>query len=1635
MLEEQSNPEDNSPKTQRSLRIWVRRMLYLFLLLCFLPVLLWMLIQLPLVQRWAINQIKDLVYNEYGSRVEIESFNWSFSELISLEKVAFYHPSGDTLIAAGELKISLGANIFGLFKKRIDIQSVYLADAYVAYEIFEDGDSFSFLSAKNKKEKSNSGIGITVDVGQLTLERVRFKMTNQVSKKNIDASLRLGEFQLKKTDLENLDFHITKAAIVKPAFYFSMEERIDVPTNLGDAIASVISDLPYDKKLLNLKVDRFFMTDGRFTYHNNRKAPKVNTGFGAFDFNHMNVGKIFLEAEDFVLKGSSWSAVLCNMQLQTDDGFTMNRFQASEVIMDSAQIQVNRMILETPGSVFSDSIHFYFSSLKDFEDFEDLVFMDAKIKRGKLSMQDLFYFAPQLRGNTFFKKYNQDSIVLQGFINGRVNNLRGSDLIVNFANQAQYVGQFSARSLTNPAETLLSLDIQSLRTDVISLKQLIPGLALPENFNKLGRIQFRGRFDGFYEDFVTFGRLSTALGMADVDMKLNTVDGMRKATYSGSMRLYEFDLGKWTGNAEFGRLTARLSVSNGKGMTAETVRANLNANIYDLSFRNYSYNNVQFTGVINKDLLDGQVVANDENMQLDFLGTIDFSGPSPVFKFNSKIDLLDLGELNLVNAPFSFSGDLTIDATIKDISNIDGTFNIKNLILAKSDLHFLHMGDLRLESRYLDRPRKFLNIRSDLLNLDINGDFDFQNIWSDILTVVGTKNRRFAEKWKLPLRDSLFSNNDFDFNLQVVNTKNLSDILQIPLDTIRDLRFRGHFENTLDGSFEYKIQHLLVPKFVYGNIALEGMILQAEGSNADSRMILHMDSASIYGVGLGVVDALINLAQDTLSFNMGIERVLNSFEQLGIVGRYFLIEDRNHVEFNNMEFNALDRRWQIQRQNFIQLSDDFLYARNMLFSDGEAYVNFSTFDAMGLHCQISNVDLAIFNPILDSRGLELRGRTRADLYVTDVRDFKDMDGNVVISDLEINDIPVGDLKILAEQKNFESPVFVNAIATDKGKNAQLNGYFYYPSAPVPDGQYFYEFNTSFDRYSIALSDVFLKGIFSETSGFVNGNLSLGGREKLQLVDGLIELVDVKTKLDYLGTQYLMPSAPVRITEQLIDFGEMELRDQLGNQALLRGGIKHRFFEDFDITMRVTSPQFQVLNTTKKDNNLFYGRAFGKIDLRMSGPFNNLDLNINAETGPNTLVAIPLNSAINDKEQNFIRFTNPEANVSDTTDRIANIQGLSLQMFLTINPQAELQLIFDERTGEIIKGRGNGNIQIELPREGEFQMFGDFEIERGEYPFKAFVVLDKAFSIRRGGTISWYGDPLNAFINLQADYKGLRTSPYNFVYDYIRNDNNLLNEAKRPTDVDLTLNLSGQLLEPRIQFDLAFPTLQGELKNYTDNRLRTLSANPDELNMTAVSLLAFKGFLPQTSDLLSTAAISNTVSSTLTEWVTNQMRVFVNEYLIDSLEKNGLVSNLNLDFGIILNPAIEVDGQPSVAGLAQSQFYLRPQFMFYEDRIILDMGLTTFGDVTAGGRVGGEFNVEYAFGNTRRLRARAYAQNQPLINDNRIVSGVGLTYRREYNTFAEMLGFGKKQKSKSSDNSDKNEKETPAAILPEREGEG
>ncbi len=103
------------------------------------------------------------------------------------------------------------------------------------------------------------------------------------------------------------------------------------------------------------------------------------------------------------------------------------------------------------------------------------------------------------------------------------------------------------------------------------------------------------------------------------------------------------------------------------------------------------------------------------------------------------------------------------------------------------------------------------------------------------------------------------------------------------------------------------------------------------------------------------------------------------------------------------------------------------------------------------------------------------------------------------------------------------------------------------------------------------------------------------------------------------------------------------------------------------------------------------------------------------------------------------------------------------------------------------------------------MFGVVEFTEGAYNFTLADIINKEFSIRPGSTISWFGDPYEANLNITASYRQLTSLGPIFSNQTLINDANL----KRKYPVEVLLKLDGPMLSPQINFDIEARNLPTE----------------------------------------------------------------------------------------------------------------------------------------------------------------------------------------------------------------------------------
>ncbi|NJL77599.1 MAG: hypothetical protein HC892_23760 [Saprospiraceae bacterium] len=291
---------------------------------------------------------------------------------------------------------------------------------------------------------------------------------------------------------------------------------------------------------------------------------------------------------------------------------------------------------------------------------------------------------------------------------------------------------------------------------------------------------------------------------------------------------------------------------------------------------------------------------------------------------------------------------------------------------------------------------------------------------------------------------------------------------------------------------------------------------------------------------------------------------------------------------------------------------------------------------------------------------------------------------------------------------------------------------------------------------------------SEFKGTVNTDLKINGKPNLPNISGELVVNDASFKVDFLNTRYFLNQQKATINNRWIDASKAVVTDEAGGIARLRGGITHRNLKDFGLSLDIIAETpFIALNTTKADNDVFYGKGVGTGNITFTGSFSQTNIQVKATTQSGTKIIIPVSSTQDAEQVNFIQFPNKDDVKRDTFGQyLSEIRGVDLDLNLTLTDVAQIDLVFDERSGDILSGRGRGDIQIYLDRTGELAMYGNYLIEQGEYLFTLFNLVNKPFVVQRGGTLRWRGDPFNAAIDINAKYKDLSTSVANLIPEFL-----------------------------------------------------------------------------------------------------------------------------------------------------------------------------------------------------------------------------------------------------------------------------
>ncbi len=1178
---------------------------------------------------------------------------------------------------------------------------------------------------------------------------------------------------------------------------------------------------------------------------------------------------------------------------------------------------------------------------------------------------------------------------LKGYVNGKIDSLFTRSLEIRTDGYTSFAGDATVIGLPDVNKARFLLDINELRTQPSELSGFLEG-ELPPTLAALGKMQYRGRFEGTIHDFQIAGRLNSERGQLEEDFTIHFNEAYSNASYQGNASLASLELGAILGDTSMlGPATMNLEAS-GSGLSVDSLNARVNATVQSITLRNYEYQGIQVNGTFEKRQFEGKVNVDDPHLCFQFDGLADFNDSIPDFDFTFRLDTAELAYLNLYPSALRLSTTIVARLRGNTLDNLSGTAAMRRLAVA--DEKYKYFADsIILEAFERSPGYRVVGFQSDIANARLEGNYRIGELPGLLTEFVDGffPIKRLIRPDSLP--DSLlvapqYASQDFRFSASLSRPVRLSRIFLPELQELDTASFQGRF-NSEKRQLEFSGE---TPGIQYKGLQIDSLRLSVRG--APGGLDNKLSFQGIHSEGQALVaysEATASMFRDSLAFALNIQDD-TSGQRLGLRGMIVAPEERFHLQlFGPMILNGYE--WAIPENNDISFASGYLNVENLRFARNRQEFRIQSRERADDE-DFAPIDISFqqFRLVELSRlvGLDenfLSGALNGKVAISRPDTSFRYEANLDIKELMIDSQEVGELALYAAPNTNREELILNARLSGRNNAFTVTGRYGLANSQLG-------FNIKVDKLQVALADIFAGSFVSNSRGRLSGQLEIGGTVDKPEIVGAINLDSVSAFVEYLQTRYMVPGHTLRLQETSIDIGKMELLDPSDRKATLEGQVTHQHLKDIRLNLHFLASAFQVLNTGPKDNDLFYGTVMVSIDARVAGPLEAPNIDVYTRTLPGTRVtALPLSEEEAIAEEEFILYGTPSQFQSDT-GQVAVYQtdvfGYELSLQLELTPDAELIAIIDPATGDKLNARGRSNLLVEMGRGGRLSTTGDIYITDGSYFFNYEGLVKRTFQIREGSHIFLPGDPLEARFDITAQYMA-RTSTYELISQQAGLSPEEARAAKRRTDVLVIMDLKGTLSEPEITFDIRLPEAQASaVANAVENKLAQLRESGNDLNKQVFGLLLFNSFIAEQSGSTSLSqAGENIALSSVSNLVTNQLNRLANQYI------KGVDLQVRLE-------SYRTD-TPEGAASTVTDVGLDLSKQLFNDRLSIQVG----GSVGVEGPAGqeefttltSEFLLEYKLTEDGRYRVRVFRRpDYDMIKaSNTVRTGVSILFKKSF----------------------------------------
>jgi len=1298
-------------------------------------------------------------------------------------------------------------------------------------------------------------------------------------------------------------------------------------------------------KNIYLKNSRFAMID------ENRAVPK-----------DVDFSKIDAHLKDFKIKGPDVTVAITAMTFDDHRGVTVDNLVA-DFTYTKKNIRLENLVIRTPESYLKGQVVLkYNKDNHDFSDFNNKVKFEVAVDSSTLSTNDIRHFYIELDKNQKF--------YLNSKIKGTLNDFYATNMYLRDQKNSIIKGDVNFRNLfpRAPGDFYMKGDFDKISSNYADLTKLLPnvlGKKLPSSLAKLGQFYYVGKTEVtqtyINADFV----MNTDLGIVESDLHMSNLNTIDNAKYNGNVILDNFDVGTLINDKTIGKVSLNLDVE-GKGFTRKYLNTSFVGDVSQVKYNGYNYTKIIVDGSFKEPIFKGKFYVNDPNLFMDFNGTVDLSKRENIYDFHSKIDYANLAKLNFIQDSIAvFKGDIVVKAKGNSFDNLQGDLLLTNASYQnKKDQYFL--DTLTVTSNFDAAGERAITINSpEAIEGYVVGKYKFNQLQKMVENSLGSFYSNYKQNKVLP-------NQYLKFNF-ALHSK-IIEIFNPEISLAPNTNLKGDIgSDTKNFSLSFDS-----PKVTAYNNTFDKVLIQIDNKNPLYNAYVQMDSIKTKHYKVRDFSMINTFANDTLHFRTEFKggKQGNDFYNLNFF-HTINNDNQNVIGFNKSELQFKDYLWFLNEEEdpenskivFDKKLKNFSFD-NLMVSHGNQKINFMGMwngkTAKDLELTFENVNLNKVTPDVDK--FRFDGNLNGKVNFKQSNTVFQPTSTLRIDSLQVNNIDLGRMNLDIKGDETLSKFYLNSTLENQNMEAfSANG-----DIQVVDNRTLLDVDLNFEKFNLGILGKIGGDVITNIRGFASGNARIDGDINDPDYNGRLFVDDAGLTIPYLNTDYVFDNrSVVDVTENKFIIRETNITDtKFNTKGTISGFIKHKQFGDWQLDLGINSNRLLALNTIDHEDAAYYGKAFMDGSATIKGPTSGLMIRVNAESAKGTDIKIPINDAEAVEENSYIHILSPQEKKKKNKDNIVqnkNFNGLELEFNFDITDNANIEVILNRESGHGMKGKGFGTLLFRINTLGKFEMWGDFLAMSGTYNFKYGGLIDKKFDVKKGGSITWAGDPMAATLNLEAVYK-TSANPAVLI------DNPSFNKK---VDVEVAIEVRGNLASPEPDFNINFPTVGSTLKSEIQYKLN----DKDTRQKQALYLLAFGGFLsPEGVNQSQTSNIAfEKVSSVFND-------IFADE--------NGKL-NLGIDYVTAdKTPGLETDGRFGVSVSSK-----------INDRITVNGKV----GVPVGGlnesTVVGDVEVQYRVNEDGTLNLRVFNKENDITYIGQGIGytqGIGLSYEVDFDTFKELV---------------------------------